>query len=63
MVVVVTEEFADLAGRLAHAAGRPGLPTLVLPYPLEDRPAEEVTALADAAYPRLTELLGATTAD
>ena len=56
-VVVVTEEFAGLAARLAAHAGHPALARLVLPYPLEGRPPEEVHAVAVDAYPRLVALL------
>ena len=57
--MVVTEEFASIAGRLAALEGHDGLPRLVLPYPLEGRPTEEVHAIAVDAYPRLLDLLGA----
>ena len=57
-VVVVTEEFAAIAARIAALEAHADLARLVLPYPLEGLPDEEVHAIAVAAYPRLLELLG-----
>jgi hypothetical protein len=57
-VLVVTAEFERLAAELAKQSGHPDLRTLVLPYPLETRPDEEVTAIAADAFPRLVRLLG-----
>jgi len=57
-VVVVTAEFASLAAQLATLNGHPSLRTLVLPYPLEGLPDEEVRTIAEDAYPRLLRLLG-----
>ena len=57
-VVVVTAEFAAIASRLAALGDCGALPQLVLPYPLEGLPAEEVHRIAVDAYPRLIELLG-----
>lgn len=57
-VLVVTEEFAGLASQLAALNGHPNLRTLVLPYPLEGLPDEEVRTIAQDAYPRLVRLLG-----
>ena len=45
-VAVVTQEFESLAHTMAANAGRPGLRVLVLPYPLETRPEEEVRDVA-----------------
>jgi hypothetical protein len=45
-VAVVTEEFEALAHTMAANAGRPGLRVVVLPYPLETRPEEEVRNVA-----------------
>lgn len=58
-VVVVTDEFTSIAAQLARLRGHAGLRTLVLPFPLEGRPAEEVRRIAEDAYPQLVELLGA----
>jgi hypothetical protein len=57
-VVVVTEEFVELAHRMAAHHQRPSLRQLVLPYPLEGRPEEEVRQIAADAYPRLLDILG-----
>jgi hypothetical protein len=57
-IVVVTEEFEAFAHRLAAHAGHPSLRALVLPYPLEGRPDEEVRQIAADAYPRLLRTLG-----
>jgi hypothetical protein len=59
-VAVVTQEFETLAHTMAANAGRPGLRVLVLPYPLEFRPADEVRKIAQEFYPRLLQTLGAT---
>jgi hypothetical protein len=45
-VAVVTQEFEVLAHTMAANAGRPGLRVLVLPYPLETRPEQEVRDVA-----------------
>ena len=42
----MTQEFEALAHTMAANAGRPGLRVLVLPYPLETRPEEEVREVA-----------------
>jgi hypothetical protein len=57
-VVVVTEEFEAFAHRMAAHAGHPSMRVLVLPYPLEGRPDDEVRQIAAAAYPRLLATLG-----
>jgi hypothetical protein len=57
-VVVVTEEFEALAERMAANAGRPGLRTVVLPYPLESRSEEEVRAIAREHRGSLLRALG-----
>ena len=57
-VVVVTEEFEAFAHRMAAHNGHPSLRVLVLPYPLEGRPDEEVRQIAADAYPRLLRTLG-----
>jgi len=60
-VLVVTAEFETLARILARQRGHDDVRTLVLPYPLETRPDEEVQAIAADAYPRLVRLLGVRT--
>ena len=57
-VVVVTQEFEALAERMAANAGRPGLRTLVLPYPLDTRPEEEVRTIAREHRGSLLRALG-----
>jgi hypothetical protein len=59
-VAVVTQSFEDLAYRMREHNNRPGLPVLVLPYPLDDQPEDQVRAVARQFYPRLLDLLGAT---
>ena len=60
-MVVVTDEFVPIATQMARLNGHPNLRQLVLPYPLEGRPDEEVRAIAKDAYPRLLKLLGVPT--
>lgn len=57
-VAVVTEEFAGLARTMAANAGRPSLRVLVLPYPLETRPPEEVREIGRAHFGPLLRALG-----
>lgn len=58
-VGVVTEQFAALAGMLSGHYGRPGLRTVVLPFPLQTRPEGEVRSIARDAFPALLSTLGA----
>lgn len=58
---VATAHFEPLARRLAVDGGRPGLRVVVLPYPYDTLPEAEVRAHARAAFPRLLDVLGATT--
>ena len=58
-VVVVTAEFVTIGERIASLKGHADLRQLVLPYPLEGLPDEEVYQIALDAYPRLLERLGA----
>ena len=57
-VVVVTEEFEAFAHRMAAHAGHPSLQVVVLPYPLEGRPDDEVRRIAADAYPTVLQTLG-----
>jgi hypothetical protein len=57
-VAVVTQEFENLAGTMAANAGRPGLRVLVLPYPLDTRPEEEVRTIARAHHRPLLRAAG-----
>lgn len=58
-VVVVTAEFETLAHQMAAHLGHPSLRVLVLPYPLEGLPHDELTAIAAGAYPLLLDTIGA----
>ncbi|HEY2303513.1 MAG TPA: hypothetical protein VGH66_16545 [Acidimicrobiales bacterium] len=57
-VVIITAEFVTIAAQIARLSGHPSLKRLVLPYPLEGLPDEEVRVIANGAYPELLELLG-----
>jgi hypothetical protein len=59
-VVVVTSEFETHARNMASFLGHRDLAVLVLPYPLEARPDDELRAIAGEYYPKALELLGAT---
>ena len=59
-VAIVTGSFEDLAYRMADHNKHPNLNVLVLPYPLEERPEEEVRQVAREFYPKLLAMLGAT---
>ncbi len=58
-MVVVTTEFDRFATQIATHHGHPSLRKLVLPYPLEGRPEQELQQIATDAYPILVELVGA----
>jgi hypothetical protein len=60
VVAIVCEEFLVHGRNVATHLGHGDLKILVLPYPLEARPAEELRAIADEYYPKLLELIGAT---
>jgi hypothetical protein len=60
VVAVVCEEFIVHAHNVARHVGHGDLKVLVLPYPLEARPADELEAIAVEYYPKMLELLGAT---
>ena len=55
---MLTDEFIRIAEQVARLKGHPSLRQLVLPYPLEGRPDEEVARIAEDAYPRLLAVLG-----
>ena len=59
-IVVVTSEFDGLAHQLAGHLDHPNLRVLVLPYPLEGRPVDELTRIAEEAYRELLQMLGVT---
>ena len=50
-----------MATQIATLNGHNNLRQLVLPYPLEGLPAEEVKTIANDAYPHLKKVLGVTT--
>jgi len=56
-VVVVTEVFANLARMAARSRGHASLRTIVLPHPMETRPAGEVQAIARARLDDIVALL------
>jgi hypothetical protein len=58
-VVAVCDEFAQHASNMARFLGHPDLKMLVLPYPLEARPASELREIAATHYPKFLQLLGA----
>jgi hypothetical protein len=57
-VAVVTQEFEALAHTMAANAGRSGLRVVVLPYPLDTRPEEEVRAVARDHWRSLLRTIG-----
>jgi hypothetical protein len=57
---VITEEFVTIATRISALKGHASLRRLVLPYPLETRPEDECREIAREFYPKLLDLLGAT---
>ena len=59
-MVVVTAEFAKFATQIATHHGHPSLRCLVLPYPLEGLPEQELRKIATDSYPTLLDLVGAT---
>jgi hypothetical protein len=58
-VVAVCDEFETHGRNMAMFLGHSGLKMLVLPYPLEARPADELRRIAADLYPRFLDLLGA----
>ena len=58
VVAIVTEEFEVHGHNVARHLGHGDLKVLVLPYPLEARPEEELRAIADEFYPQVLALLG-----
>jgi hypothetical protein len=60
VVAIVCEEFTVHAHNVARHVGHGDLSVLVLPYPLEARPEEELRRIADDFYPQVLELLGVT---
>jgi hypothetical protein len=60
VVAMICDEFLVHAQNVARHLGHRDLKILVLPYPLEARPDEELRAIAEEFYPQVLELLGAT---
>jgi hypothetical protein len=60
--VAVCDEFGTHGRNMASYLGHGGLKMLVLPYPLEARPDDELRKIAADFYPRFLDLLGATKA-
>lgn len=58
VIAVVTDEFATHGRNMASHLGHRDLRILVLPYPLEARPHDELLAISAAAYPEALDLLG-----
>ena len=58
VVAIVCEEFVVHGRNVATHLGHGDLKILVLPYPLEARPEDELRAIADEYYPAVLELLG-----
>ena len=58
VIAVVTEEFATHGRNMAKHLGHGDLAVLVLPYPLEARPDDELLAISAEYYPQALELLG-----
>ncbi|MEW6272402.1 MAG: hypothetical protein AB1689_24230 [Thermodesulfobacteriota bacterium] len=55
--MVVTEVFANLAAMAARSRGYASLRTLVLPHPMESKPADEVEAIVEARLDEIVALL------
>jgi hypothetical protein len=58
VVAIVTEEFEVHGHNVARHLGHGDLKVLVLPYPLEARPEEDLRAIADEFYPQVLAMLG-----
>jgi hypothetical protein len=58
--IVTTEQFVDLARTIATLEGHGEIPLVVLPFPLETRPEDEVRDIARVHYDRLLDAIGAT---
>ncbi|HUI47467.1 MAG TPA: hypothetical protein VL119_02145 [Acidimicrobiia bacterium] len=60
VVAIVCEEFTVHAHNVARHVGHADMNVLVLPYPLEARPTQELEQIALDYYPKVLQLLGAT---
>ena len=54
----MTAEFEAFSHQIAARLQRPSMRVLVLPYPLEGRPEEELRSIAVDVYPGLLRALG-----
>jgi len=61
VVAVVCDEFTVHAHNVSRHVGHSDMKVLVLPYPLEARPTDELEQIARDYYPQVLELLGVTT--
>jgi hypothetical protein len=57
-IVVVCSEFETHARNMARFLGHGDLKVLVMPYPLEARPDDELLQIAETFYPQALGLLG-----
>ena len=57
-VAVLCDEFIHHGRTMAGVLGHPNLELLILPYPLEGRPENELLEIARQFYPKLLEQLG-----
>ena len=60
-VAVLCDEFIQHGRTMAGVLGHPQLELLILPYPLEGRPENELAEIAKQFYPKLLEQLGVRT--
>lgn len=57
-VAVLCDEFVHHGRTMAGVLGHPHLELLILPYPLEGRPENELAEIARQFYPKLLQQLG-----
>ncbi|MFZ4584050.1 MAG: UGSC family (seleno)protein [Acidimicrobiia bacterium] len=58
VIALVCDEFATHGANMARHLGHGDLKILVMPYPLEARPEDELRAIADDYFAKALELLG-----
>ena len=56
----MTAEFVTIGERIASLKGHADLRQLVLPYPLEGLPADQLVDIARRFYPEVLAMIGAT---
>ena len=59
-IAALTAEFTSHGRNMASFLKHTNLKTLILPYPLEAKPDEEILEVADKYYYALLDLIGAT---